>query len=89
MLSNVWLSVCTFLSELVGDFYSKLSLGMSTLVVWMGGLNWNMIFMVAGFLMGLATLGINWYYKHKNSKIFAEGVKKAAEKGYMLNEPKE
>ena len=89
MLSNIWLSVCTFLSELIGDFYSKVSLGMSTLVVWMGGLNWNMIFMVAGFLMGLATLLINWYYKYKNSKVFAEASKEAAKRGHVLNESKE
>jgi len=89
MLSTFWLWLCHWCNELIGDFYSKVSLGTSSFVVWMGGLNWNMIFMVAGFLMGLATLGINWYYKHKNSKVFADGVKKAAEKGYILNEPKE
>lgn len=85
----MWLNICTWLSELVGDFYSKVSLGMSTLVIWMGGLDWNIVFMVAGFLMGLVTMGINWYYRHKNSRIFAEGVKRAAEKGYVLNGPKE
>lgn len=86
---NVWLFVCTWVSDLLGDFYSKLSMCTSAIVVGMGGLNWNMIFMVAGFLMGLATLCINWYYKHKNSKVFAEGVRRAAEKGYVLREPKE
>ena len=89
MLSNVWLNVCHWVSELIGDFYSKVSLGTSTLIIWMGGLNWNMIFMVTGFLMGLATLLINWYYKHKNSKVFAEASKEAAKRGYILNEPKE
>lgn len=89
MLSNVWLSVCHWGSELIGDFYSKVSLSASTLIIWMGGLNWNMIFMVAGFLMGLATLLINWYYKYKNSKVFVEASKEAAKRGHVLNEPKE
>lgn len=88
-MHDVWIKLCYWVNELIGDFYSKVSLSTSTFVVWMGGLNWNMIFMVAGFLMGLATLGINWYYKHKNSKVFAEAAKKAAENGYILNEPKE
>ncbi|BBD74690.1 hypothetical protein [Pectobacterium phage PPWS2] len=88
-MHSAWLFVCTWVSELVGDFYSKVSIGTSALLMGMGGLNWNMIFMVAGFLMGLATLCINWYYKHKNSKVFAEGVRRAAEKGYVLREPKE
>lgn len=88
-MRSVWLFISTWASELLGDFYSKLSIGTSALVMGMGSLNWNMIFMVLGFLMGLATLCINWYYKHKNSKVFAEGVRRASEKGYLLNEPKE
>jgi len=85
MLSKIWAYLC----ELVQDGTTRLALGTSGLVTYMGSLNWNMIFMVAGFLMGLATLLINWYYKHKNSKVFEQASKEAAKRGYILREPKE
>lgn len=85
MLNRVWLYIC----ELVQGVTTRLALGTSGLVTYMGSLNWNMIFMVAGFLMGLATLLINWYYKHKNSKVFEQASNEAAKRGYILREPKE
>lgn len=89
MMSD-WLAIAVhWAKELAGDVYSKLTLSASTAVVWLGGVNWDMFFMIAGFLLGVITLGINWYYKHKNSKTYAEGVRQAAERGYVLNEPKE
>lgn len=85
MLNKVW----NYLCDLVQDGTTRLALGISGLVTSMGGLNWNMIFMVAGFLLGLATLLINWYYKHKNHKVFKQASKEAAKRGYILREPKE
>lgn len=78
-----------YFKELISDGTTRVALGSSGLVTYMGSLNWNMIFMVAGFLMGLATLLINWYYKHKNSKVFASAAGKAAERGYVMYEPNE
>lgn len=85
MLNRVW----NYLCELVQDGPTRVALGTSGFVTYVSSLNWNMIFMVAGFLMGLATLLINWYYKHKNSKVFEQASKEAAKRGYILREPKE
>jgi hypothetical protein len=84
-MHNFW----EYFKGLVDDGITRIALGSSVLLTYMGSLNWDAIFMVAGFLFGLITLLINWYYKHKNSKVYAQAAGKAAERGYVMYEPKE
>lgn len=59
-------------------------------ITWLGGfIDLNTFCMVMGLLFGFVSLMISWYYKRKNAKVFAEAAAKAAERGYVLHEPKE
>ena len=62
---------------------SGASYGLSTLLVWMGGLNWPVISMVLGCILGIATFILNWRFQVRKLQV----LQQAAERGY-LNEPK-
>jgi len=48
-----------------------------------GALDWNLICMLGGLILGVLTFGVNWYYKYQNSKAY----RAALSKGVKLNEP--
>ena len=59
-------------------------------ITWLAGfIDLNTFCMLAGLLFGFISLMLNWYYKRKNAKVFADAAAKAAERGYVLHEPKE
>ena len=62
---------------------SGASYGLSTLLVWMAGLDWPVISLVLGCILGIATFALNWWFQIKKLRLLAEGI----ERGY-LNEPK-
>lgn len=57
----------------------------SALTLWLGTVDWNTVFMIGGFLIGLSTFGVNWYYKHKNTRLYQESIRAGANS----NVPKE
>lgn len=63
--------------------------GVAALLLWLGQLDWATISMVGGLLLGILTFFVNWYYRRKALKIYEAAANKAAEKGYILNEPKQ
>ena len=59
-------------------------------ITWLAGwIDLNTFCMLMGLLFGFITLMVNWYYKRKNATVYAQAAAKAAERGYILNEPKE
>ncbi len=57
----------------------------SALTLWLGTVDWNTVFMIGGFLIGLSTFGVNWYYKHKNTRLYQESI----QTGVKAHAPKE
>lgn len=63
---------------------------LGSFVTWLSGwLDLNTFCMLMGLMFGMVTLLVTWYYKRKNSIVFAAAAAKAAERGYVLNGPKE
>lgn len=55
----------------------------SGVVMWMSAFDWNTIALVGGLVLGIATFGVNWWYKRQNSLAY----RKAVEKGVRVNGP--
>lgn len=69
----------------MGDKHSAAAYLSSGLTLWLGAVDWNTVCMVGGFIIGLATFAVNWYYKRENSRIYRESV----QSGDQANAPKE
>lgn len=63
--------------------------GAAAFLLWLAQLDWATISFVVGIILGIATFFVNLYYRRKALKIYEEAAKKAAEKGYIMNEPKQ
>lgn len=50
-----------------------------------GVVDWNTVATIGGLVLAILTFAINWYYKRKNSRAYAEAIKQ----GVSLNEPKD
>lgn len=64
----------------MGDKTSATAYLSSGLTLWLGAVDWNTVCMVGGFLIGLATFAVNWYYKRENSRVYREAVKNGVQK---------
>jgi len=69
----------------VGDKSSVAAYVSSAFTLWLGAVDWNTICMIGGLVIGLATFGVNWYYKNKNTRLYQESIKA----GVRANAPKE
>lgn len=47
----------------------------SALTLWLGAVDWNTICMIGGLVIGVSTFGVNWFYKHRNSKLYQESIR--------------
>lgn len=59
----------------MGDKSSVAAYLSSAFTLWLGAVDWNTICMIGGLLIGLATFGVNWYYKQKNTRLYQESLK--------------
>lgn len=69
----------------MGDKSSVMAYVSSAFTLWLGAIDWNTVCMIGGLVIGIATFGVNWYYKNKNTRLYHESIKA----GVRANAPKE
>lgn len=70
---------------MLSDKTAAASYASSGFAMYLGTLDWNLICMVGGLILGILTFGVNWYYKRLNARVYRDAV----QKGVILREPKE
>jgi hypothetical protein len=70
---------------MLSDKTAVASYASSGFAVYLGTLDWNLICMLGGLVLGILTFGVNWYYKRLNAHTYRDAVLR----GVRFDEPKE